>query len=149
MADDLKQGYVSFSGDKPMQLTEDCGDNTTVLTPDQRGMMNLVGETVRAYLEAARDLLSGKYSHLREFAPEYLANPGNVMVITCAGGTVIRYEKKQEISQVFTGWMTEDLRHVAAMLSQNLIQCYPSRQFLSTVETTGIEFKLSSVNPDT
>jgi hypothetical protein len=149
MADRLKKGQVSFIGDNPMQLAEDAGDETIALTPDQRDTISLIGKTVRAYLDAARGLLSGKYSYLREFVPEYLADPGNVMAVTCAGGIVIRYEKKQESSKVFTGWMTEDLRQVAAMLSQNLIQCYPSRQFASTVETTGTEIKLFSVNPGT
>jgi hypothetical protein len=132
-----------------MQLTEDTDDDTIALTPDQRDAISLIGKTVRAYLDAARSLLSGKYSHLREFAPEHLSDPGNVMAVTCAGGTVIRYEKKQESSKVFSGWMTEDLRQVAAMLSQNLIQCHLSRQFSSTVETTGTEMKFFSVNPTT
>jgi Domain of unknown function (DUF4263) len=149
MANVLKTGQVSFVGDQPMQLTEDPGADEIALTPDQRETISLIRKTVRAYVDAARDLLTGKYSHLREFAPEYLADPGNVMAVTCAGGTVIRYEKKLDSSKVFSGWMAEDLREVAAMLSQNLIQCHPNRDFSSTVETTGTEISLFSVKPGT
>ena len=149
MPDNLKRGQLTLIGDNPMQLTEDIGEDTVALTPDQRDAVSLIGKTIRAYLDAARTLLSGKYSHLKGFAPEHLADPGNVIAATCAGGTVIRYEKKQESSKVFSAWMTEDLRQVAAMLSQNLIQCHPTPQFSSTVEVTGTEIKLFSVNQAT
>ena len=149
MTTGLKRGQVSFVGDQPMQFTEHSGAEATPLTQDQRNAIHQIGEAVRAYLDTARGLMSGQYSHLREFAPEHLTDPGNVMAVTCVGGTVIRYEKKQESSKVFTGWMTDDLHQAAAMLSQNLIQCHPNRDFSSTVQTTGMEIKLFSTNPST
>jgi hypothetical protein len=149
MPNGFKKGRLSFIGDQPMELVEDAGADAIAPTQDQRETFRLIGRTVRAYVDAARGLLAGKYRHLRKFAPEYLTDPGNAMVITCAGGTVIRYEKKQETSKVFAGWMGEDLRQVVALLSQNLIQCHPDRDFSSTAATTGTEIKLFSVNPGT
>jgi hypothetical protein len=149
MTGDLKKGQIFLIGDNPMQLTADTEDDTPPPTPDQERTISLIGKVVRAYRDAATSLLADKYAHLKEFAPEYLADPGNVLAVSCAGGIVIRYEKKIESSKIFSGWMSEDLPQVAAMLSQNLIQCHLSRQFSSTVEKTGTEIKLLSVNPVT
>ncbi len=145
----VKKGTISFVGDKPMQFA----DNTTVgvpsLTPDQQQTIGVLTKVIREYREAAKNLLSGKYSHLKEFAPEYLADPGNIMLACCNDGVVIRYERKSESPpKIISCWMPEDLPKVAAVLSQNLIQCHASRQFKSTVETTGAEIKLSVTNPD-
>ena len=149
MSDAMKKGLISFVGDKPMQLTENANDDTPALTPEQHHTVSAMGKVIREYREAAKNLLAEKYSHLRESAPEYLADPGNIMVVCCTDGVVIRYERKLESSRIFSGWMSEDLPQVVAMLSQNLIQCYTSQQFTSTVDKTGTEIKLSAVNPDT
>lgn len=146
MSRDLKKGQLCLVGDNPMRLAERAEDETPPLTPDQERTISLLGEAVRAYRNAAKSLLTDKYSNLKEFAPEYLADPGNILVVSCPGGIVIRYEKKVESSKIFSAWMSEDLPQVAAMLSQNLIQCHPGRQFSSTVEKTGTEIKLFSVN---
>lgn len=149
MSDGIKKGQVSFTGDKPMQVTDTEDDDTSDLTPEQERTISLLGKAVDEYLKATKDLLNGKYAHLKEVAPEYLADPGNVLVACCAGGVVIRYEKKVESSRVMAAWLSEDLPELASMLSQRLIQCHPSRQFTSTVETTGTELKMSAVNPTT
>ena len=146
MAKDLKKMEISFLGDKPMQFTDRTEDEGPALTQDQKRLISLIGEAVRAYREASNNLLTGKYSHLKKFVPEYLADPGNVLVVSCDGGLVIRYDKSHGTPKVFNGWMSEDLPEVVAMLSQNLIQCHPSKEFRSTIEKTGIEIKLSSVD---
>lgn len=127
MSNELKRGHFSLVGDKPIQLTEDAGDDMPSLTPDQEHKISLIGKAVREYRETAKRLLSEKYSHLKSFAPKYLADPGNILVTCCSGGIVIRYERKVESPKVFTGWMSADLPEVAAKLSQNLIQCHPNR----------------------
>lgn len=149
MSDIIKKGEVAFIGNKPMRFRDMADDDTSKLTPEQRSTIGLMGKVVREYREATKRLLSEKYSHLKEFVPAYLADPGNIMVACCAGGAVIRFEKKLESSKIISAWMSEDLPQVAAMLSQNLIQCYPSRQFTSTVDKTGTEIKLFAVSPDT
>ncbi|PVX26334.1 MAG: hypothetical protein CW716_06270 [Candidatus Bathyarchaeum sp.] len=148
MADIIKKGQISFVGNKPMQIIDDADDGTSTLTQDQRNTIDIMGKVVREYREAAKSLLSKKYSHLMEFVPTYLADPGNIMIACCAGGAVIRFERKLESSKILSGWMSEDLPQVAAMLSQNLIQCHPSRQFTSTVDKTGTEIKLFAGNQD-
>jgi phage shock protein PspC (stress-responsive transcriptional regulator) len=65
----------------------------------------------------------------------------------CAEGAVIRYENKKDSFQVIAGWFPNDLPELAMMLSQNLIQCHRQRQFTSSVEATGTEIKLSTIDP--
>lgn len=148
MSDELKRGHFSIVGDKPMQLTVDAPDGMPSLTPDQEHKISLVGKAVREYRDTAKRLLSGQYSHLKNFAPKHLADPGNILVGCCSGGVVIRYERKAECPKIFSGWMFEDLPEIATKLSQNLVRCHPSRQFTSTVGETGTEIKLSVFNPD-
>lgn len=148
MSDELKKGHFSLVGDRPMQLTVDAGDDMPSLTPDQDHKISLIGKAVREYREAAKRLLSEKYSHLKNFAPKHLADPGNILVASCSGGVVIRYESNVECSKIFSGWMSEDLPEVATKLSQNLIRCHPNRQFTSTIQETGTEIQLSVFNPD-
>lgn len=142
-------GVISFAGDTPMHFTADAAADAVECTEEQKHIAGVLGKTVRAYREAAKSLLNGKYSHLKEFAPEHLAEPGNIQVIGSPNGVVIRYEKKSESPKVLFGWMPQDLRQVAAMLSQNLIQCHTSRQFTSTVDKTGFEIKLFRENRQT
>ncbi len=151
MSKSLKKGTLSFAGDKPMQVV--AADIVTAdaseLTEDQQHIIGVLGKVAREYRDAAKSLLSGKYSHLKKFVPKYLADPGNILLVGCTDGVVIRYERKLESSKIFAAWMSEDLPQVAAMLSQNLIQCHTSRQFTSTVDKSGYEIKLSAVNPST
>jgi len=114
------------------------------------GIFNFSGvfgdDSTVEYCEAAKSLLKEEYSHLKKFAPEHLADPGNIVLACCEDGLVIRYERKSQSPGIISGWMEKDLPQVAALLSQNLIQCHTSRQFTSTVETTGTKIKLSATN---
>ena len=132
-----------------MQIPDIDTSDTSNLAEDQLHILKVLQKAVRNYRDAAKKLLSGKYSHLRELVPAYLVDPGNILIVCSTDGTVIRYERKLESSKIFTGWMLEDLPQIAARLSQNLIQCHTSRKFTSTVDKTGIEIKLSAVNPST
>ena len=149
MSDAIKKGQISFAGISPMRITAEGDKDISLLTKDQQQTIRVLANTVREYLKSATELLRTKYAHIKDSAPSYLVDPGKVFVACCDGGAVIRYEKKVDSFEFITGWLAEDLPKVAMMLSQNLIQCHPNRQFTSTVETTGTEIKLSAVNPKT
>ena len=59
----IKKGKISFIGNKPMQVMDNADDDTSTLTPEQRNTIGLMGKVVREYREAAKSLLSEKYSH--------------------------------------------------------------------------------------
>src|SRR5258706_2931357 len=149
MSDEIKKGKISFAADKPMQLIDAQGEDIADPTPEQKRTIDLLGSALKEYLKATKDLLSGKYAHLREIAPQYLSDPGNVLLGCCAGGAVIRFEKRVESSRVIAAWSPKELPELASMVSQCLIQCHSSKQFTSPVGTTGPELKLSTIKPTT
>lgn len=149
MTEPLKKGQISFTGAEPMVLTEVVGENFEGLSEEQQAFMRQIGKTVAAYMKAAKDLLTGKLAHLREWAPRHLTEPGNVLVTCCLDGVVVRFEAASDSPRVFSGWMPGSLSDVAGLVSQNLIRCHPDKNYVSTVATTGTELKLSSVKQAT
>jgi hypothetical protein len=148
MTDELKKAQFSFIGEEPMVIT-DCDDAKGLeATAEQRHTVTLIGKTIREYRNAARELLAGKYAHLREYAPAYLADPGNILAACCNEGVVIRFESSSEAGKVCSGWIANDLAEVAALLSQNLIHCIASGEASDIDVNSGHEVKLSSVNAD-
>ncbi len=124
MAKEFKQGKISFAGADPMVLSEVPGlHDLEDPTEEQKAVFDAVGNTVVAYMRAAKDLLEGKLTHLKGWAPPHLANPGNVLVACCSEGIVIRYETKSENPQrTIAGWMPYSLTETASMLSQKLLR---------------------------
>ncbi len=144
----FKSAILSLTNDNPGQFIEKSVANELAPTPDQIHIVNLLGKVVRAYRNAAKELLAGKYSNLREHAPDYLIDPGNIIVACCEDGAVIRYERKSDASKIYSGWLTEGLHQAAALLSQNLIQCRESHQSISNDKDVGIVYKTSIVGED-
>ena len=52
-----------------------------------------VVETLNSYRDAARNLLTGKYQDLAQFAPNHLVQPGNITAIRCTDGVIVRYDQ--------------------------------------------------------
>lgn len=151
MAEGLKKGQVSFHGASPMSLseltsTEDLQD----LTEQQSVLVRSVGSTVAAYIKESKDLLSGRLAHLKGWAPPHLAEPGNVLVASCADGVVIRYETKSDgPSKVISAWLDGSLLEVASALSQKLIHIRRDASDLSAADDSGTELKLFTTNTQT
>jgi len=149
MPEEMKKGQITFVGANPMALTDVVGEGLEALTEEQKDFVGKVGGTIAAYVKAAKNLLAGRLAHLRDWAPPYLSDPGNVLVACCPEGAVIRYEAKSDKQRIIAAWMSGDVPEVAAALSQNLIRCHSDRNYTSTVETTGTELQFSTVKLDT
>ena len=144
-----KKGQMIFAGIDPMKIIETDEEIPLFQRIEHQETVRAIAKTVRAYLEAGADLLGEKYRHLRELAPEHLADPGNTLVAYCNGGVVIRYEKKAESFRVFAASLPGDLATGALMLSQNLVRCHQPTEPNLAPEPTGIELKFSVGNPAT
>lgn len=144
----LKKGTFSFSSDRPMHLIDDSDLEGISLTPEQEKSEHAVVETLRAYLKASRELLNGKYSHLREFAPEHLTTPRTVVVAFCSGGVIVRYEKHNTPSQIRIAWTEDELSQVASVFSQRVVRIRLGHEPMQT-EEPGILFHLGSSDPAT
>jgi hypothetical protein len=143
----IKRARVSFTGDNPMEFIDAEEQDISALSNDQRDVISRMGATVRAYLRAARELVASKYAHISHLVPPHLTAPGTTLVACCPGGAVIRYEKGVGPGRLLAAWVEEDLSQIAAWLSQNVIRCHTGRQFVSTVATSGFQFKLSATDP--
>jgi hypothetical protein len=94
MAKRLRSMQISFTGNGSMSLEPDVAHKESSTTREQKHTVRRLGAAIKAYLSAARDLLGKKYAHIRGWAPAHLAEPGNVLVVCCRDGAVVRYEKK-------------------------------------------------------
>jgi len=137
-----------FQGDRPMELHPSAA-SASKPTKTQRDAVHQVGQTVRAYLKETEALLQGQYSGIKDWAPNHLSNPGNVLVVVNPDGVVIRFEGRTAENRVVAGWMAEPLAEVVSTLSQRLIHCYEDRNFTSTVLTTGMEIRLGIADATT
>ncbi len=144
----IKKFQISFSADGKMQFPNVEVQVSSALDDAQKKMIQQVVFTVKAYLDAAEKLLQGQYTHLRDYAPVHLSNPGNVLVACCSEGVVIRYDIRNDKRRIAGAWYSESFTQLLPLLSQNIIHCYPDKSYTSTVPTTGMEIKLSKTDPN-
>ena len=130
MPDRMEKLQVSFTGDKPMEMVHAAEQDAAGPADAQRATVHQLGITIKAYLDAVKGLLQGKYANVRDWAPAHLADPGNVMVIVCPDGVLVRFERRmQDKKKVGVGWASESLSELVRRLSQGLIHCHTDRNF--------------------
>ncbi|HOO90533.1 MAG TPA: DUF4263 domain-containing protein [Syntrophales bacterium] len=140
-----KKGFLRIEGTNPMTFVE-ANDDTTIAawTPEQESLANAVSKAVKSYIETTEALASGKYEHLRDMIPEYLRNPGNLLIAVCSDGIVIRYEKKgSEKHKRAVAVIPKSIIDVSALLSQNLIHIESPETPQPLNENFGVDLKLS------
>jgi hypothetical protein len=142
MSEEIKKDKIIFNTSYPMDLPDSIESDNSALSEDQQQIVRQVAETIHTYLVAAEELLEGKYTHLKDWAPIHLANSGNVLVACCPDGVVIRYERKVDQKRVVGGWFPETLPQVASVVSQSVVHCYTERHYTSAIPTAGTEIKL-------
>jgi len=143
---ELKKFQISFNRGKLSEIIYNVETNIQKPSQEAQEILKRVGATVTAYLKAVEELLSNKYAHLRQLTPIYLSNPGNVLVLCCPDGVIIRFEQKVDKKKVLCGWLPETISKASAKISENVIHCYSDRNFTSTISTDGVELKLFTTN---
>ena len=88
----IRLGKLVIKPGVPIQITDQGKPQVLGLTKDQKKTIQQVGRTIKAYLASAKELLEGKYAALKHMAPENLICPGNVIIICCEDGILVRYE---------------------------------------------------------
>lgn len=109
-----------------------------------------VSATIKAYRSAARELLSGKYSDVRELAPSHLREPCNVTVLVCTDGMLVRHDATTaEATKVRTAIFPLNLAELAPRVTDALIHC-PTDPSAYDPGPAAIEFHLGKfkVTPD-
>lgn len=148
MPRDRKKGQIKLEGSEPMSFVESDDVAAADWTPEQEAMSRVVSDTIRLYLRTAESLASGKYVHLENKIPEYMAHPGNTLIALCSDGIVIRYERKgHEERKLAVLVMENGVADAAAVLSQRLVHVRSPELTSSIDENFGVEFKLIAHSP--
>lgn len=143
-----KKGQIKLEGANPMAFIEVNEEPSEVLTPEQEAAANAVFLAVKSYIKTTEELVNGKYLHLRDKIPEYMANPGNLLVAICIDGVVIRYEKKTDAKRkLAVTFIPQGIAEAAAMLSQNLVHIESVEAPHPLNENFGVELKLTLHSP--
>ena len=120
------------------------------MTDQQREIVQQVGAYVKAYVKAAEDMLAGRHAALRDAAPRHLSVPGEVFVLCCEEGIVIRYGKRtQEGYKPKAGWSTDPLSKVVIGLSDAAIYTQEEGKPSARPEEGGTVMQFASANPAT
>src|SRR5687768_14462741 len=120
---EIKKRQITISGNNPLEIVDVLENGTSDLSETQQLIVQQLGKTFRAYITAIKELLSGKYAHLKDWAPLYLSEPGHILIAACPDGVVLRFERKQNKEDIVAGWFPSDLSTITPILSQGLIHC--------------------------
>ena len=133
-----KKKLIVIKPGLPIEVPRESNDSMDAIPVEKEPILNKVATTVKAYLKEAENLLSGKYSSIKSFAPQHLINPGVVMIVCCDDGVIIRYDRKVEEKGIAYGWAYGSLNNLAPLISENLVHChYPDH---STPSKTVLPF---------
>ena len=144
MSNKRKKGELRLEGANPMVLVEVDGEINEAWTPEQETIAHTALQAIKSYVKTTESLVARKYAHLRDKIPEYMVNPGNLLVAVCTDGIVVRYEKKmQEERKSVVTVIPQGIATGAGFLSQNLVHIGSPETPLPANENFGVEFKLS------
>jgi hypothetical protein len=145
MEGEKKRAQLTFAGGEPMKVTEVPGTTPEPWTPQQQEAAEIVFKAIGRYLKSTKTLAAEKYAHLREKLPGYLIDPGNVLIVVCLDGIVVRFEAKisAERHMLAVAVMNQRISAVASLVSQNLVSIESPESPPPSRETFGVEVRLS------
>jgi hypothetical protein len=144
----VKQAQICVLPGQPLTFQDVVEAKTPSSGPSSLDMA--IGRTLVAYTKAARKLLDGKYASQAHLAPSHMREPGNISVIRCPDGIVVRYDpcaqgqKKTRMG----GKLDQALAEAAPLLSDQLIH-FPKDPKAYVPSPGGLEFALTVFDPTT
>ena len=116
----MKMGRVVAEPGKPLQFVDAVGFDAP-RTPAQDDAM-LIARALAAYAAAARGLLQGKYASLASIAPRHLREEGNISVLRCTDGVLVRYDAApSETATIRAGTIDQRLAELAPAMSERVL----------------------------
>lgn len=126
-----KRGTIEILPGKPLRFVEKVPSDVATGASDienteARSNAQIVGATIKAYREAAKALLTGRYTDIFEYVPSHLREPCNTTVLCCNDGILIRYDAA-DVDQPKVRSITVDaaLEEIAPQFSDSIIH-FPS-----------------------
>lgn len=146
-----KRGRLEVRGGQPLAFIED--PNPAELapepTPELREAASQVIATLKAYRDAAKNLLSGRYGDLRDFAPSHLREPCDITAICCKNGIIVRYDLgKEGATKIRGGAIDGTLTELAPKFSDSLLH-FPLDRATYDPGQDGIRLEMARVDLQT
>src|SRR5713101_6917134 len=93
-----KRGRLEVRGGQPLAFIEDqdSAEQAQEPPPELREAASQVVATLKAYRDSVKNLLSVRYSDLRDLAPSHLREPCDIAAICCKNGIIVRYDLGKE-----------------------------------------------------
>ena len=147
-----KRGRLEVRGGQPLAFVEDsqAGDQIPEPPAELQKAASQVAATIKAYRDAAKSLLTGKYSDLREFAPSHLREPCDTAIICCRNGIIVRYDVGTEgATKIRSGAIDGTLTELAPKFSDLVLHFPLDRESYDPGPDAGIKLELAKVNFET
>jgi hypothetical protein len=145
-----KKALITLTPGKSMQIKELDVLPEQSLSADQQVLVDAVQGSIYAYIKSAMELLKGKYSYIRDYAPAHLKDPGVIVCICCPDGIIVRYDTKTE-QEPLVGytWVDDSLSALAPKVSESVVYCHPTKDYKSLIPDKGPEVRLAMTDPTT
>lgn len=146
-----KQGRLEVRSGQRLAFVEDpnAAEDAPKPPPELREAASQVTATLKAYRDAAKTLLSGRYTDLREFAPSHFREPCDIAAICCKNGIIVRYDLGTEgATKVRGGAIDATLTELAPKFSDSLIH-FPLDRGSYDPGPDGIKLEMAKVNLQT
>lgn len=143
-----KNAKFTFTGDRPMELVEFQDDEIASAPVEQDHVAKAIAQSMQCYLKATKELVTEKYQHFQSTIPDYMFQPGNVLVAICDDGVAIRFEKRTDVEpQCVIATLKGSVFEHTRSLSQHLVHIAIDDAPPPDVSNFGVELKLNLVRP--
>jgi hypothetical protein len=141
-------GKLVIQGGEPIRLDHSTSESPAEPSKEQSAVIEQLGATVREYMKSVHDLLEGRYAALKDLAPTHHRDPCRVLAFLCGDGLVLRYERKTDAQgRMVIAWSDQSLSEFVPKISEGMAYCHATRDFVSSILQTGVEFRLSRTSP--
>jgi hypothetical protein len=104
---------------------------------------------MKAYRDAVRGLLNGKYAALKAYAPAHLRDPMNIWIFCCKDGVLVRFDPcNEEKPTVYAAAIGETLEKLGPQLTDNVVR-FPNDPVSFVPDKMGPSIQLEAVEPAT
>lgn len=136
----IKKSNLLVEPGKPIRFEHPADAS---IQTDENSLSAKIGKTFKAYRDAVKNLLEGRYQHLKSIAPAHLRVPCNTIVFICTDGIFVRYDLAENSSPKVTVARTEkSLSEIAPQFSDFVVH-FPADPTNYTPPGQGPQLNLS------
>jgi hypothetical protein len=144
-----KIGILEARPGVPLRFVEDPTASPPSVSEERSAGARAVADSLKAYREAAKSLLAGKYQDFSHLVPKHLREKCEISVICCNDGIIVRYDKTDsDTPKVRAGSIDALLATVAPGFSDGLIH-FPADPASYTPAEDGVKAQMFIFDPAT